>query len=270
GANSYLLIEGTDGARQKLTRSDLENWRYSSAYLNGNSVKVYVASGGDDQNEISITSGKADDTNSKENLSSPAAASQSNNYQFETPIDFDTQPYVAAIGRFTNGSKSYGTGWIAPNGAIVTAKWAYTHANEGYDIIEFNVPPSTDLNQVSHPSPEYQFPIEVFSYKGASKAFGFKRKYGYFEENEPGYGEFNGTWAILEASPNSTGLRPGEFLQEYLQIAHNPSSFTLKAKEDDPVEVDIIHYGEIPSDAIDVSRFRTLKQFTTHLLPSEK
>lgn len=273
GPNSYLLIVGSDGAKQKLTRRNLENWRYSSAYFNGSSVKVYLASRGKDQNKISITGVKADDSKSKKNLNSPAASAQTNNYEFETPIDFDAQPYVSAIGRFTNGSKSYGTGWIAPNGAIVTSSRALNKTHEGYDVIEFNVPPSTDIYEVNHPSPEYQFPINkarLNIHTSGNIAFAFKKKYGYSEENEPGYGTFYCTWSILEALPNSTGLTPGEFLQEYLQIAHNPGSFTLKAKEEDPVEVDIIHYGEIPSDVIDVSRFRTLKQFTTHLLPSEK
>lgn len=273
GPNSYLLIEGTDGAKQKLTRQDLENWRYSSAYFNGNSVKVYLASGGDDQNEISITSVKTDDSTSKKNLSTPAAESQSNDLWFETPIDFDAQPYVVAIGRFTNGSKSYGTGWIAPNGAIVTSSRAVDNTYYGYDIIEFNVPPSTDVNQVNHPSPEWQFPINMDKNNEIAASFnryGFKKKYGPAEDYEEGYGELHCSWAILEALPNSTGLKPGEYIQEYLQISHNLGSFTLNAKKDNPVEVDIIHYGEIPSDVIDVSRFRTLKQFTTHLLPSEK
>ncbi|WP_302042757.1 hypothetical protein, partial [Rhodocytophaga aerolata] len=54
GENSYLLLEGADGAKQELHKQDLENWQYSSAYFNGNAVKVSLVAVTGEKNTVHI------------------------------------------------------------------------------------------------------------------------------------------------------------------------------------------------------------------------
>ncbi len=271
GKESYLMLETADGAKQKLRHQDLENWRFSSAYFNGNAVKVSLFSGKGDKNTIVINAIKVNDgeiekptvkdvVGRKTVTSQPAANSN---------IDYDQLPHAAAVGRFTNGNKAYGTGWIAPNGAIVTSKRvAYDLVQaDGYDIIEFNIPPSDHYGSVNHPGPEDQYPVNINKRDIDSETYNFKRKYDFDIENEDGYGEWHTTWGIIEALPNSTGLRPGERQQQHFQIARNPGSFTLGSTN---VWVDIFHYGEITTDLIYENQYRTLKTHVTKLLPSEE
>jgi hypothetical protein len=264
GEGSYLVLEGTDGARQELRKQDLENWHYSSAYFNGQSVNVSLFTVAGEHNTVHIFEVKVTDPQAEQarnarkaaktggtTLQSAATTSTSANLT-------TTYPYTKAVGRFTNGSNSFGTGWIAPNGAIVTSKSIYfgTVADSDFDIIEFNVPPS-EGGKVKHPAPEDQYPLnrakepiandtgyELLSIKGADDLF-------------------IAGWGILEALPNSTGLRPGEHLQQNFRISDNPGSFTIDAQNGIPV--DLFHYGSLPSVGHS-PLMRTLQQLETELL----
>ena len=270
GRQSYLLLEATDGAKQQLRNEDLENWSFSSAYFNGSNVKVSLFSGKGELNKVFINAIKVSDgkiqtsnritTGGRENLTN-----QSTN--INSAINYDLNPYAAAVGRFTDGNDSYGTGWIAPNGAIVTSHDAVhgvTHLD--WDIIEFNVPPSNSYGSVNHPGPEDQYPVKYHSETQSIIGFNFKRKHHYSLENEDN-GSWNTTWGILEALPNSTGMRPGERQQQFFRIAPNLGSFTLKTVD---VWVDIFHYGETNEDLLDGTKFRTLKKHSTKLVPQDE
>lgn len=272
GKESYLLLEAMDGAQQRLTGEDLENWNFSSAYFNGNTVKVSLFSAAGELNKVVITSIKVSDgefasgngknTGGRQNKPSQTAAANSN------PLSYDELPHAAAVGRFTNGDHSYGTGWIAPNGAIVTSRdnvWDVIYADD--DIIEFNIPPSASYGTVTHPDPSDQYPVKHRSHTYGWINFDFKRKHGYNIANEE-ENSWSATWGILEALPNSTGLRPGERQQQFFRIAPNLGSFTLKEKT---VLVDILHYGETNADLLDDgSNYRTLKRYTTKLEPQSE
>ncbi|WP_276371013.1 T9SS type A sorting domain-containing protein [Chryseolinea sp. H1M3-3] len=272
GKESYLVLETADGAKQKLHYRDLENWGFSSAYFNGNAVKVSLYTGKGDMNKIIINAVKVSDGEmekstvkdvvGRKNVSSQPAVANSD-------INYELPPHAAAVGRFTNGNKSYGTGWIAPNGAIVTSqRVAYNLVQEdGYDVIEFNIPPSNHYGSVNHPGPDDQYPVNINKRDIGSENYNYKRKHDFDIENEDGYGEWHTTWGIIEALPNSTGLRPGERQQHHFQIVRNPGSFTLESTN---VWVDIFHYGEITTDLIYESQYRTLKTHVTKLLPSEE
>ncbi|MGM9510456.1 T9SS type A sorting domain-containing protein [Larkinella sp. GY13] len=260
GDGSYLVLEGTDGTRQELRKPDLENWHYSSAYFNGQSVNVSLFAAAGDRNTVSISGMKVSgEPASLTNKARPVAASQPAARQSATLAEVSpvTYPHAKAVGRFTNGTDAYGTGWIAPNGAIVTVMLMVWKAEkEGYDVIEFNVPASTGMT-VQHPAPQDQYPIksrnkdgfETFAFKGSALGTSFIRA----------------NWAVLEALPNGTRLRPGERQQEHFRIATNPSNYTIDAMGDVPV--DVFHYGNGHADQLEGNTtFRTLRLTQTSLL----
>ena len=272
GKESYLLLEAIDGAQQRLSDEDLENWNFSSAYFNGNSVKVSLFSAKGELNKVVINSikvsdGKAASANRKNTGVRKVLAAQTSNANSPF-IDYDELPHAAAVGRFTNGNETNGTGWIAPNGAIVTSHDnVFRVKDKDVDIIEFNVPPSTSYGVVNHPDPVDQYPVKYRSDTQGFFGFNFKRKYHYSLENE-GTDQWTTSWGILEALPNTTGLRPGERQQQFFRIAPNLGSFTLNAQD---VTVDILHYGETNDDLLDDgTEYRRLKRYVTKLEPQSE
>lgn len=268
GRESYLLLEGADGARQKLDAEALKNWHNSSAYFNGGHVKVSVHQAPGDPvtfslKEISVNNGDTDGQAARRRKTVTPSGSGARSGEFNE----EDMPHAAAVGRFTNGSSSDGTGWIAPNGAIVTSSVVRDNIEEGYDVIEFNVPPSNEDGSVNHPEPQHQYPVITTPHgdNNATAFFGFKNSTGYEAVNEPGLGiaVYRTDWAIVEALPNGTGLTPGERQQQYFRIASNPGSFTLEATD---VEVDILHYGSYPEDVDYPEDYKTLRSTTTKLL----
>jgi hypothetical protein len=263
GENSYLLLEGMDGAQQELRRQDLENWHFSSAYFNGNAVKVSLVEAAGEKNIIHISEIKVSD---QQKESDHTARISSENLQSTTQTAAttsasltETYSYAKAVGRFTDGTHSYGTGWIAPNGAIVTSWNIYIYyilgvVGKALDIIEFNVPPSEGTT-VKHPVPEDQYPLKIVSPSASdARLIGFK--------NYNGTNSFSVGWGIIEPLPNSTGLRPGERQQQYFRIATNPSNYTINAQGNIPV--DLFHYGQLPGDSYQ-GQFRTLRVLNTSL-----
>ncbi|MEM9674574.1 MAG: T9SS type A sorting domain-containing protein [Cyclobacteriaceae bacterium] len=284
GKNSYLLLEGSDGAKQKLNAQALQNWNNSSAYFNGQNVKVsiYQAAGEEvtlQLKELKIVVAdqngqqKARSNTRPKKITTPTLASASTGLYSppSEPIPA-TGPYTDAIGRFTNGSNSLGTGWIAANGAIVTTRENVQRIiNHGYDIIEFNVPLSNEDGSVNHPAPEDQYPViaDVKYLDNATLAqFVFKHKYAPHDSRIM-------SWAIAEALPNGTGMRPGERQQQYFQVVNNPGSFAINAMDDKQlttagIYVDVLHYGDYPEDAIEKEGYRTLRRTTTKLYPPKE
>jgi hypothetical protein len=253
GENSYLVLEGTDGNRQELRKQDLENWRYSSAYFNGSSVNVSLFSAPGDRNTITVSGVKVsgENTGLTKNARQSAAAASA-----PSPIPY---AQTKAVGRFTNGVETVGTGWIAPNGAIVTSWTIDPHSL--YDLIEFNVPPSVG-GVVMHPSPQDQYPLHNPKPIGSD---GSGRRVIFKEEPE-GLGFFFWCkWLVLEPLPNGTGLRPGERQQAYFRIALNPGNFTIDAKGAGNLPVEILHYGDYSGGLPGDPTYRTLQLLETTL-----
>ncbi len=263
GEGSYLVLEGTDGSRQELRQQDLENWHYSSAYFNGQSVNISLFAAAGEKitvrvSELKITDEQAGPVRNARQAAgtlgtpTPTLSSISANLT-------ETYPYAKAVGRFTNGSISGSTGWIAPNGAIVASDDAYNDHENSYDVIEFNVPPSVGTT-VLHPSPQDQYPLLIRALPHSDQLF-FKK------DGTISAGGGNG-WVIFDPQPNGTGLRPGERQQEYFRIATNPRNSTINEQGDGNMLVDIFHYGETGSDyLVGSTTYRTLRLAQTHLLP---
>ncbi len=237
GKNSYLLLEGTDGATQKLTAETIQYWNNSSAYFNGGKVKVSVFVAAQEAPTFKIHSLKigAAPSRATDNTHFEAQSLGRIRINGETPRNNADNPFGKAVGRFTNGSQSNGSGWIAPNGAIVTSKDIYQKwVQKGYDIIEFNVPNSSKTGSVNHPAPEDQYPLKSALEDVALGSKQIKLK------NDGGV-SFAG-WTVLEAMPNSTGLRPGERQQAYFRVAINPGNKTIK--DQGSIPIDVLHYGD--------------------------
>lgn len=263
GETSYLVLESADGNRQELRQPDLENWHYSSAYFNGSSVKVSLFAAAGERNTVSIPEIKITDERAERARNARQAAGGFGNASrtgASTSASItELYPYAKAVGRFTNGIDSYGTGWIAPNGAIVTSWNMYDlyHSADPYDVIEFNVPPSVG-GAVTHPSPQDQYPLEDRNLP-RSNYLEFKA--------EPYYTPFVNLygWVIFEALPNGTGLRPGERQQEYFRIGLNPGNSAIDAEGSGNLPVNIFHYG-YTIDLQGDPTFRTLQVLQTPLL----
>ncbi len=252
GEGSYLVLEGADGARQELRKQDLDNWHYSSAYFNGQSVNVSLFTAPGDRNKVRISEVRVTDPQvGQAGNARHGAKTGGTTVQTATSTSAnitEMYPYAKAVGRFTNGTSAGGTGWIAPNGAIVTT------SDIGYDVIEFNVPPSVG-NTIQHPSPQDQYPLNM-----GSRVKGYHK----FVFNGESYITKVG-WGVLEALPNGTGLRPGERQQEYFRIATNPSNYILENLEDK--SVDLFHYGVFDGPVLEgFSNFKNLQLTQTSLL----
>jgi hypothetical protein len=253
-------LEGSDGAEQKLNAEALKNWSNSSAYFNGQSVKVSLYQAAGEEVKVKLKELKVSEAiQGKEThgvaqarkITSPSVPSS--NAQVGE-INLEDTPWAKAVGRFTNGNNSIGTGWIAPNGAIVTSDFTYyeriwenewVDRDDGYDVIEFNVPNSNNDGSVNHPAPEDQYPINTTAIYRESEASSFKRgKYAWADV------------AILEPLKNSTGLLPGERQQQYLRILPNPSSFIVGGLEG--TLFDILHYGN-KEDDFSTDQYKVLK-----------
>ncbi|SDE89253.1 Por secretion system C-terminal sorting domain-containing protein [Dyadobacter soli] len=257
GGSSFLVLEGTDGARQELRSGDLDNWRYSSAYFNGQSVNVSLVAAPGDRNTVSISSIKVG--NGSARIAGQVVQStktSSGQAPFSAARSASSYPYASAVGRFTNGSESHGTGWIAPNGAIVTSSIIHTNyiLNQSYDVIEFNVPPSNGTT-VNHPSPEDQYPVSTANNVQESTIVPYK----YLEQLTSIYAGY----AIIPPLANSTGLKPGERQQEYFRIARNPTSSMIESMGG--VQVDVLHYGVMPG-SVGSGQYKTLHVSETSLM----
>ncbi|MEM9834808.1 MAG: FlgD immunoglobulin-like domain containing protein, partial [Bacteroidota bacterium] len=249
GSNSYLLLEGSDGAKQKLDTKALENWHNSSAYFNGQNVKVSLFQAQGEAVSLKLKEIKVNNQDKGvKKITQPTLTANTNaRNQGVTKI----YPWAAAVGRFTNGVDALGTGWIAANGAIVTDNRhggpdsSLPEVGDGgnsineYDIIEFNVPLSNLDGTVNHPSPEDQYPInKEYVFWRLIKGNSLNGDRIMVKEYSRDRTAYNGGYTIMEALPNGTGKRPGERLGQYFQVLRHNSGWVM-----DGMKMDIFHYG---------------------------
>ncbi|MDY8137939.1 trypsin-like peptidase domain-containing protein [Aquimarina sp. 2201CG5-10] len=143
GANSTLTITSAlDGATQVLTSTTIKTWRNTSAYFNGNKIKVTLSiAPGERSVGLNI---------SEIGVGDPVPAGRTICGSSDDRIDSTDN----AIGRIVpNGC----TGWIITNGRLVTAGHCVSARAE---ILEFNVPKSNPDRTIVHPGPEDQYPIQ--------------------------------------------------------------------------------------------------------------
>lgn len=173
GNRSYLILTSLqDGAWQRLNAVTLKQWQNSSAYFNGDAVKIELFAAPDDRNLFV----RIDEVMAGEWASSNPIESQCGPTDDRIPSDDPRAGRLMSIGC---------TGWIITNGALVTAGHCL-----GGTVMQFNVPMSLPNGTVQHPGPEDQYSVDP-----ASKL---------------GYGSGIGNdWGVFQVFNNSvTGLHP--------------------------------------------------------------
>jgi V8-like Glu-specific endopeptidase len=188
-----------DGSQQRLDGTSIQRWRGSSAFFNGDAVEVALYAAPGDRGvffriaEISV--------------GEPAAVAPAVVLSPEELCGEDNrQPATdRAIGRFIfdEGPSQIGrcTGWIASNGAILTAGHCADFGAYGApDMIEFNVPTSTVSGDVVFSDADDQYPI--------GQRVGFRNN---------GLGD---DWGVFSVLPNSnTDLLPAYAQGAFYRVA---------------------------------------------------
>lgn len=160
GRGSYLLLTSLqDGAHQRLNARTLAQWQNSSAYFNGDAVKVELHVAPKDANVF---------IRMKEMVAGETGGIES---QCGTTDDRIASTDPRAGRMLTIGC----TAWLIEDGRFVSAG----HCTESASLantVEFNVPPSLANGTIVHPGPEDQYVIDdasrVFSNAGIGNDWG--------------------------------------------------------------------------------------------------
>ena len=188
--NSYLIIESLyDGYWQKLNIVSMSQWNNYSAYFNGSAVqlKLFIAPEDNDVfftvDEIIVGEWEAGD---------PI-------FSICGPTDDRELSNQPATGRLISPGC---TGWIIPNGKIVSAGHCLTSASTS-SVLQFNVPLSLPNGTLQHPPPEHQYALNVST-------------------NVFVNGGVGNDWGVIEAYPNSnTNLLPIQAQGSYWNLAQD-------------------------------------------------
>ncbi len=202
GENSYITIRSFhDDYWQKLNTESIQQWNYFSAFFNGGTVELKLYVDAQDRgvfiNLDEVIVGVWEDGDDPESICGSTDDRQLSN-----------QP---ATGRLLNVGC---TGWIIPNGKIVSAGHCISSAGS-VNVMQFNVPLSLPNGTLQHPPPEHQYSADV-----TTRVF-----------SNSGVGN---DWGVFEVFPNSvTGLMPKQ--------AQN--AFYVLKQDLGPVSIRITGYG---------------------------
>ncbi|KAA3618680.1 MAG: T9SS C-terminal target domain-containing protein [Calditrichaeota bacterium] len=146
GSNSYVLVTSLkDGHSQKLDTKALQQWDYSSAYFNGNSLelKLYV---------------DAADKNISVDVEELAVGDWAGGTPLPESICDITDDRVSSNNPASGRLVPVGcTGWIIDNGNYITA--GHCLSGGSATTFEFNVPASLPDGTLQHPGPEDQYTV---------------------------------------------------------------------------------------------------------------
>ncbi|MBT8386779.1 MAG: hypothetical protein KJO12_05155, partial [Ignavibacteria bacterium] len=168
GRESYLIITSLkDGFWQKLDAVSLEQWNNYSAFFNGDAVEIRLFAAALDNNVfIKISEVVVGEWERGDVIESICG-----------PTDDRIASDHPATGRLVNIGC---TGWIIPNGKIVSAG----HCLGGANVMEFNVPISLPNGAIQHPPPEDQYSVDASTIVGTGSGVG-------------------NDWGVFEVFPNS-------------------------------------------------------------------
>ena len=150
GRASYItLTSEADGAVQRLNAATLAQWQNTSAYFNGDAVRVELHVAPGDQNVFiamdEVMVGDYGAPQSSEPLSQCG------------PVDDRVASSDPAVGRIIDIGC---TGWITSNGIYVSAGHCLT-SSALLDVFQFNVPESLSDGTLQHPGPEDQYAVNT-------------------------------------------------------------------------------------------------------------
>ncbi|MFC2094348.1 trypsin-like serine peptidase, partial [Bacteroidota bacterium] len=179
GKNSYIIMRSVwDGKEQKLDATSIEQWQYSSAYLNGFEIVIELHVAAFDEN-IFFTTKELD----------VGEFIDGDDLYFSQCGPTDDR--ISSNQLATSRLMSIGcTAWIIPNGHFVSA--GHCLGGSSSNTVQFQVPPSLPNGTPQHPGPEDQYAVNA-----STKVF-----------VDGGIGN---DWGTFEVFPNSvTGLMPKE------------------------------------------------------------
>lgn len=231
GSESYIIIKSLyDGLWQKLNSVSLEQWNNFSAYFNGNAVEIKLFLAPSDRQVFihidEIVVGEWAEGDPSFSICGTTDDRELSNQQ--------------ATGRLLSPGC---TGWIIPNGKIVSAGHCLTSAT-GSTVLQFNVPPSLPNGTVQHPGPEDQYSVNV-----STRVFV--------------NGGVGNDWGVIEAYPNSvTNLLPIQAQGTYWPLAQNlgPDSIRITGYGTDSGvtnQVQQTHVGPNAGSSGTTMRYRT-------------
>jgi len=215
GNHSYLyIISKEDAADQYHDSRSLPQWFDRSAIFNGNSVDVCLYVDPADAG-LGISAGTiAEDCVATIGEYGPRGNGLCDSDDRVASTD-------AAVGRLLMRLSNDCTGWIASNGALLTAGACWGEAGV---LFELNVPPSDEYGKRNFSDPDDQYPMSGFVFI------------------QDGSGQYGNDWAVFKCNPNSnTGLLPAQAQQAFYRISRDIT----------PAHVEVIGYGRDTTDPED-------------------
>ncbi len=149
GKKSYIEISSLkDGAVQVLDASTLSQWKFQSAYFNGDSVSVKLYAAPGDKNVVL-------------NVSEITVGEYVDSIGVLSICGSDNR-VATTEGRVARIDPIGCTGWIIDNGQLLSA--GHCLAGSGNDTLSFNPPASLSDGTVQFPGPEDQYSINQSSF----------------------------------------------------------------------------------------------------------
>jgi hypothetical protein len=210
GRNSYMEIKSVDdNSTQILNSVTLEQWNFTSAYFNGDSIIISLFVGPGDKNILfdvtELFVGEA--INQTPNMGGDGP----NGVEDLCGSDNRIRSYENAVGRIITEPYGYfGTGFILFNGRIATAGHVLRNiSNTDYSVIEFNVPLSNADGGINHAAA-----IDQYTFK-----------YNFIiDKHDNGEGD---DWGIFYTNTNN-GLGPKERQNSFFYIEQNNTFQTVR------------------------------------------
>ncbi|MFQ5630432.1 MAG: T9SS type A sorting domain-containing protein [bacterium] len=176
GPKSHITITSLqDGATQNLNAQTLTEWQNTSAYFNGDAIKIEIYVDTNAQGIfLEVPQVMVGDWVSGQ----PQPLSQCGPTDDRTPSTHPASGRLLSVGC---------TGWIVSNGLHITAG----HCSGGAaQTLQFNVPPSNPDGTLNHPGPQDQYSVDPASKQSVNGGIG-------------------NDWGVFEVFDNSqTGLQP--------------------------------------------------------------
>lgn len=210
GAESFITVTSiADGGVQTLNARTLAQWRSSSAYFNGDAVKITLHPAPGDKGVFytldNLVVGAKAAPPTTELLGPMALCGNDHRVHSNDPRSGRIFPVGC-------------TGWLVSTGAVLTAGHCTTTLSD-LAILQFNVPASAPDGTIRQPQPKDQYAINALSAVGANS-----------------YGD---DWAIFTTYANATtGLFPAPAQKSFFRMTADLLTFGTGASQ-----VQVTGYG---------------------------
>lgn len=232
GEKSYLVITSLkDGAFQRLNARTLAQWQFTSAYFNGDAVRLELYVYRDDKGVYV----QLEEVMAGDDVQNLIIESQCGPTDDRIPSNHPATGRLMSIGC---------TAWIITNGKLVSA--GHCLDGSGATIMEFNVPLSLPSGTIQHPGPDDQYSVDI-----SSKVYV--------------NGGIGNDWGVFEVFDNpNTGLQPIAAQGAAFNVVQNllPDSIRITGygvDYDDPIlnQTQQTHVGPNVGSSGTTMRYRT-------------